>query len=55
MLAINQMKGNNMGFSVTFDNKNIDEKEMAEQLDKEIKDFNKTFNNPIEIGDVWLK
>ena len=55
MLAINQMKGNNMGFSVTFDNKNIDEKEMAEQLDKEIKEFNKTFNNPIEIGDVWLK
>ena len=46
---------NNGCLSVTFDNKNIDEKEMAEQLDKEIKEFNKTFNNPIEIGDVWLK
>ena len=49
MLAINQMKGNNMGFSVTFDNKNIDEKKWQSNLTRKLRNLIKLLIIPLKL------
>ena len=52
---LQNLKGNNMGFSVSYNNNPINENDIAKQIDEEIWQFNSKHNNPIEKDEIWIR